>query len=98
MYRRIELSRKTESRVRIGNATASIPDDLHHRLSEQKDLGRYPTLWSTALHAIDLGLMMMEAQQSALTERLRAISGADSPEPRAREVREEAFVRKIERR
>lgn len=73
------LSYKTESRIRIGSdSIAAIPTDLHTRLGEMKSALRYPTMWSVALRAMDLGLMMLEKQQRALQEELN-VQEKDAP-------------------
>jgi hypothetical protein len=69
MSRGHQQSYKSECRIRIGSGEIkSLPNDLRTRLSQQKTIGRYPTLWSAAQRAIDLGLMVMEAQQNKAVE------------------------------
>jgi len=62
-------STKRESRIRTGDGEIKdLPTDVHTRLAEVAAAYRYPTHWSCATRAIDLGLSVMEIHLDRLGE------------------------------
>jgi hypothetical protein len=63
-----QYSHKKESRMRTPDGVKSLPSDLHAALNEEKTASDYETLWATAIHAMRLGLRIMQAQHDRATE------------------------------